>query len=83
MATGFGKFLALPKLRDVVDANEELSEEQAKQAIIDALTVLYYRDCRAGRKYQLAIVNKDGVHVTGPHVLKTDWQISQNVSGYE
>lgn len=51
MATGFGAHLAVPILRKVIETKAEgdaskLSAEDALAAIKEAMTVLYYRDCR-------------------------------------
>ncbi|TGZ59775.1 hypothetical protein CRM22_008888 [Opisthorchis felineus] len=88
MASGFGAYFAIPLLRqrleDLAGGDpRKLSEEQAIQAVTDAMRQLYYRDCRACNTYQLAIVRSTGAEVRGPLKLESDWSVAEYVSGYE
>ena len=74
----------LQKVANVRPNNkEDLTEEEATEAITEALRVLYYRDARASLKYQLAVINNEGVRVSGPLYLKTNWGVAHVVSGYD
>ncbi|KAF5399463.1 Proteasome subunit beta type [Paragonimus heterotremus] len=88
LATGFGSYLAIPLLRqrleDIAEGDpNKLSENDAVQAITDAMRQLYFRDCRAFNTYQLAFVRSDGVEIRGPLQLESDWSIAEYVAGYE
>ncbi|KAF7233176.1 hypothetical protein EG68_10391 [Paragonimus skrjabini miyazakii] len=88
LATGFGSYLAIPLLRqrleDIAGGDpNKLSENDAVQAVTDAMRQLYFRDCRAFNTYQLAFVRSDGVEIRGPLQLESDWSIAEYVAGYE
>ena len=72
LATGFGSYLALPLLRE--KWRPDLTEGEARALLEDCLQVLFYRDCRASAKVQLAKCTKeDGVVLSEPYVIETDW----------
>jgi 20S proteasome subunit beta 7 len=56
IATGFGSHLALPILRSRWRA--DLDEGEARALLEDCLRVLFYRDCRALDRVQIAKVSK-------------------------
>jgi len=78
IATGYGAYIALPLLRNVYRPN--LTEEEAKKALDDCLRVMFYRDARALDRVQVASVSKDGILVSEPYALKTDWEFGRNVT---
>jgi 20S proteasome subunit beta 7 len=67
VATGFGAYLAMPLLRDKWRA--DLSEGEARALLEDAMKVLFYRDCRASARIQLAKCTSDGCIVSEPYEL--------------
>lgn len=72
IATGFGSYLALPILRERYTAN--LEEGEARAILEDCMRVLFYRDCRALNRIQIAKVTKDdGVLVSDPYEIETKW----------
>lgn len=78
ITTGFGSYLALPILREKWSA--DLSEGEARALLEDCMRVLFYRDCRALNRIQIAKVTKDdGVLISDPYELETDW----SVAGFE
>eukprot|EP01119_Soliformovum_irregulare_P005773 TRINITY_DN17525_c0_g1_i1.p1 TRINITY_DN17525_c0_g1~~TRINITY_DN17525_c0_g1_i1.p1 ORF type:complete len:273 (-),score=64.95 TRINITY_DN17525_c0_g1_i1:235-1053(-) len=79
IATGYGAYIALPLLRKNWSA--DMSFEAAKTLLENCLRVLYYRDARATNKIQIANATKDGVTVSEPYELATDW--SSGVIHYE
>jgi len=83
LASGFGSYIAQPMLRDAIEKNPNMSEEQALANIDRCLKVLFYRDARSYNKYQVAIVTKDGSRIVGPKSSETDWSIAHMVKGYE
>ena len=52
VATGFGSYLALPLLREKWRPN--MTEGEARALLEDALKILFFRDCRASARVQLA-----------------------------
>jgi 20S proteasome subunit beta 7 len=73
LATGFGGYLALPLLRE--KWRPDLSEGEARALLEDCMKVLFYRDCRASARIQLAKCSaEDGsVLVSEPYTLETVW----------
>lgn len=84
IATGFGGHLAQPLLRKAIEGGKEttLTEEEAKKIIEDCMRVLYYRDARSLNKIQLAVINKDGVKISEPYSLQTEWAFAEFIRGY-
>ncbi|KAJ1650873.1 Proteasome subunit beta type-7 [Dispira simplex] len=83
IATGFGAYLAQPILRKAVEGHEEdLTEEQATKIINDCLRVLFYRDARSLNKFRRATITKDGVQITEPYSLDTEWKFAESIMGY-
>ena len=75
IATGFGAHLALPLMRKALEETpSHLMEEGAARALLeDCLRVLFYRDCRALNRVQLAKATADGVLISPPYELETNW----------
>ncbi|KAL7451599.1 hypothetical protein ACHAWC_003423 [Mediolabrus comicus] len=73
LATGFGGYIALPLLREKYSPNME--EGEARALLEDCLRILFYRDCRALNRVQIAKVTKEqGVLVSDPYELDTHWE---------
>jgi len=72
VTTGFGSYLAVPLIRKQWRA--DLDEKEAKAMLEAAMTVCFYRDCKALNKYTLATITKDGPKVSQPYALKTEWE---------
>ena len=72
IATGFGSYLAIPILRK--KWRQDMSEGEARALLEDCLKVLFYRDCRALNRVQIAkVTTADGAIVSEPYELETDW----------
>lgn len=84
VATGFGSYLATPLFRELTEERDRLpTEEEAKQLVIKAMEVLYYRDARSLPKFQLVIVKADGVHkLNAPIEFKGEWGIAHAVTSF-
>lgn len=72
LATGFGAYLALPMIRD--RWSPDMEEGEARSLLEDCLRVLFYRDCRASSRIQIAKATEDGTLVSDPYELETDWE---------
>ncbi|XP_013408441.1 proteasome subunit beta type-4 isoform X2 [Lingula anatina] len=83
VCSGYGAYIAQPILRNALEKQPNLTEQQAKELIDQCLTVLHYRDARSLNKYQIAIVTKDGARIEGPISSATNWDIAERVGGYE
>ncbi|VDO06413.1 unnamed protein product [Rodentolepis nana] len=88
IATGFGAHLATPILRNAIETKaggdaSKLSCQDAHKAITDAMTVLFYRDCRAYNMYKIAVCTAEGARVSEIRKLETNWSIAEEVFGYE
>ncbi|KAK9701296.1 Proteasome subunit beta type-7 [Basidiobolus ranarum] len=83
IATGFGAYLAQPILRKAVEGKEEtLTEEEAIKILEDCMRVLFYRDARSLNKFQRAKATAEGVEVTEPYSLTTNWSFAEGIRGY-
>ncbi|KAI9297191.1 proteasome endopeptidase complex, beta subunit [Neoconidiobolus thromboides FSU 785] len=83
IATGFGAYLAQPILREAYEnSNGQLSEDEAKQVLEKSMKVLYYRDARSINKIQLSKVTEEGVTISEPYSLETEWAFAENIRGY-
>jgi 20S proteasome subunit beta 7 len=71
VATGFGNHLARPLFREV--DTTQLWEAEAIKLMEDALRVCYYRDKNSINKFQIGKVTAEGVSISEPYSLSTDW----------
>lgn len=72
IATGYGAYLAIPLIRERWSA--EMSEGEARALLEDCMRVLYYRDCRAYNRIQLAKATSAGTLVSEPYYITADWE---------
>ncbi|KAL1924259.1 uncharacterized protein VTP21DRAFT_7294 [Calcarisporiella thermophila] len=83
VATGYGSYLAQPILRKAVEGREDtLTEEEAIKIIDDCMRVLYYRDARSMNKFQRAKITAEGVEITEPYSVETEWGFAEGIRGY-
>ncbi|KAF3992147.1 hypothetical protein FT663_01282 [Candidozyma haemuli var. vulneris] len=90
LATGFGSHLAIPLLRKLVPYDsdfEKVAEEDAREAIVNSMRVLYYRDARAGDKFSFVVLTFDEGKVDvkfekGVKVDNQSWKFAENIIGY-
>ncbi|KAL4399165.1 Proteasome subunit beta type-7 [Malassezia pachydermatis] len=83
IATGFGLHLAQPMLRKAVEGKEAtLTEEEARSILEDCMRVLFYRDARSLNRFQVAKVTNDGVHISEPYSVSTEWGFAEGLRGY-
>lgn len=78
IATGFGSYMAMPILREKY--RDDLEEGEARGILEDCLRVLFYRDCRALNRIQIAKATSDGVLVSDPYELETSWDSASFMS---
>jgi len=72
LATGFGSYIALPLMREKY--RKDMEEGEARALLEDCLRILFYRDCRALNRVQIAKVTRDGkCLVSEPYELDTYW----------
>ncbi|KUL87165.1 hypothetical protein ZTR_05539 [Talaromyces verruculosus] len=86
LATGFGAHLAVPILRRLFPEEtpiENISKDQAIQALRDCMKVLFYRDARSLDQYTLAVITEDGVEIKDKEKLEQQsWQFAETIRGY-
>ncbi|KAF9187688.1 Proteasome subunit beta type-7 [Haplosporangium sp. Z 767] len=85
IATGFGSHLAQPILRKELEAlggEDQISEEQAVNIMKKCMKVLFYRDARSMNKFQLAKITKEGVTISEPMSVETEWGFAESIRGY-
>jgi len=84
IATGYGAHIAQPLLRKHVEGNEStLTEENARKIIEESMRVLFYRDCRALNRIQIATITAEGARIGEPYILDTNWDLQKFVKGYD
>ncbi|CUM47464.1 unnamed protein product [Debaryomyces tyrocola] len=87
ISTGFGSHLAVPLLRQLVPKDpdyENVTEEQARDAILNCMRVLFYRDARSLDKFSLVTIKK-GEELKFEKDLKCEnqsWKFAQDIRGY-
>ncbi|KAK1324954.1 Proteasome subunit beta type-4 [Acorus calamus] len=74
VATGFGNHLARPILRD--EWREDLSFEEAVKLLEKCMCVCLLRDRSSINKFQIAKITEEGVTISQPYALKTNWELS-------
>jgi 20S proteasome subunit beta 7 len=72
ISTGFGAYLAIPLIREKWSADME--EGEARALLEDCLRVMFYRDCRASSRIQIAKATAAGTLISEPYDLSTDWE---------
>ncbi|KAJ2080776.1 Proteasome subunit beta type-7 [Coemansia sp. RSA 988] len=83
IATGFGSHLAVPILRRRVEGrSDQITEEEAVEILDECMRVLYYRDCRTFNKLRRAKVTAQGVEISEPYSLETNWAFAEDIVGY-
>ncbi|ORY94071.1 nucleophile aminohydrolase [Syncephalastrum racemosum] len=83
IATGFGAHLAQPLLRKRVEGREDdITEQEAIEIINDCMRVLFYRDARSINKFQRAKITEEGIEVTDPYSVETNWSFAEKIRGY-
>ena len=87
LATGFGAHLAQPLLRQLMPDDEasveNVTKEQAVQAVKDCMKVLFYRDARSTDRYSIAVISKDGVDLKENEKLENQsWAFADQIRGY-
>ena len=79
LATGFGGYIALPLMREKY--RPDMEEGEARALLEDCLRILFYRDCRALNRVQIAKVTRGGeVLVSDPYELDTHWDFKDFVT---
>lgn len=87
ICTGFGAHLAIPLLRQLVpqdDDYKQVTEEQARVAIINCMRVLFYRDARSSDKFTLVTL-KDNQAPRFEKDLRCEnqsWRFAKDLVGY-
>lgn len=79
VATGFGSYLAIPLLREKY--SPDMQEGEARALLEDCMRILFYRDCRASNRIQIAKVDGQGeILISEPYELDTHWDSAAFVS---
>jgi 20S proteasome subunit beta 7 len=84
VATGFGAYLAQPLLRKAVENGGEatLTAEAAKDLLETCMRTLYYRDARSMNKFQIARLDAEGIFISEPYHVTTEWDFAEKITGY-
>ena len=71
IATGYGAHIAIPLLRKHYKPN--LTRDEAMKIVEMCMTVLFYRDKQTINKIQFATVSADGIDISEPREMPTQW----------
>ncbi|PVV01610.1 hypothetical protein BB560_003965 [Smittium megazygosporum] len=83
LATGFGAHIAIPILRKYAEQKSDvLTEAEASEILDMCMRVLYYRDARSFNKVQKAKITNEGIDITAPYSLSTNWDFAESIIGY-
>eukprot|EP00658_Telonema_sp_P-2_P027589 TRINITY_DN21286_c0_g2_i1.p1 TRINITY_DN21286_c0_g2~~TRINITY_DN21286_c0_g2_i1.p1 ORF type:complete len:220 (+),score=60.94 TRINITY_DN21286_c0_g2_i1:194-853(+) len=75
VASGYGAHIAIPELRKALENhNNSLTRDQALAVVTDCLRTLFYRECRAINKFQIADASNGKVVISEPTILETQWE---------
>jgi len=82
IATGLGGGLAQPVMRAAVEKKGALlSEDEAREIMLQSVRLGYLRDCRAWPKFHIATVTKQGTKIEGPLMIDSNWEYAKMVKG--
>jgi 20S proteasome subunit beta 7 len=90
LATGFGNYLAIPLLRQLIPDDKDyinVTEEEAKKVINDCMRVLFYRDARSMDKFSLVTMkyadnSLDFNFEKNLPVENQSWRFAKDIVGY-
>eukprot|EP01010_Urceolus_cornutus_P000973 NODE_1489_length_889_cov_230.688095_g1151_i0.p1 GENE.NODE_1489_length_889_cov_230.688095_g1151_i0~~NODE_1489_length_889_cov_230.688095_g1151_i0.p1 ORF type:complete len:244 (+),score=45.00 NODE_1489_length_889_cov_230.688095_g1151_i0:59-733(+) len=74
VATGMASAVALPLLRKVVEDQPNMTRDQAINALEKAMAIVWLRDCRSLNRFQIVDCSADGVIVSEPKSMTTEWE---------
>jgi len=77
VATGYGAYIAQPLLREA--SRSDLTQQDAVRVIKNAMRVMFYRDARTINNIQVAVVSKEGCHISDPIELDTMWKHGESI----
>lgn len=73
IALSFSSHLSLPILRNF--DSEQLEKEDAVKLMEECFRILCYKDCRSTNQIQMAVIDEQGVSISEPYSVRTDWMI--------
>jgi len=82
IATGLGKHLALPLMRENLGLDKKLTQLEAARVLSKSMEVLHYRDCRAMSKFSVAVCTSEEVVIKGPFKVDENWSLAALIKGY-
>ena len=76
LATGYGGHIAIPLMRQALESKngEQLSRAEAEKVLEDCMRVLFYRECRAVNRFQVAEAAAGKVVLHPAKTLDTNWE---------
>lgn len=90
LATGFGNHLAIPLLRRLIPSDPDyvnVLEEEARNAVMDCMRVLFYRDARSLDNFSVVTIKNDGQNVDFAfdkkvQITNQSWKFAKDIRGY-
>lgn len=87
IATGFGAHLAVPLLRQLIPYDKDyvnVTEEDARACILNAMKILFYRDARSLDKFSMVTIKSNG-ELKFEKELRCEgqrWKFAKDIKGY-
>jgi len=66
-------------MRKALEEKPNLSKVEAVKLLIECMKILYYRDARAINKFEIAIINEEGVAIDTNMTADTNWEIAHMI----
>jgi len=79
ICTGYGAYMATPMIRAALEAKPVLNEDEARALVHKCMEVLFYRDARSFPKYQVAVINANGVDIKNDVEIKQNWSLAHMI----
>uniref|UniRef100_A0A7S1L896 Proteasome subunit beta n=1 Tax=Neobodo designis TaxID=312471 RepID=A0A7S1L896_NEODS len=78
LATGYAGHICIPLLRKAfeVKQGEKLTRDEAMAVLTDCLRTLFYRECSAVNRYQIAEACDGKVVLHEPFTIDTNWELN-------
>ena len=75
-ASGMAAYNCLPLMRRALELKPNLTRDEAMSVIQDCCRVIFYRECRAINRFQIADATADKVTISDPFIVETNFEFS-------
>lgn len=75
-ASGMAAYNCLPLMRRALELKKNLTRDEAMAVIHDCCRVIFYRECRAINRFQIADATAAKVTISDPFIVETNFEFS-------